>query len=183
MDAERSPKRQRFNSYSPASPAPPDTTAFVNPQTPPPSVRMSPSWQSQNSASHKRTYDQSIADDASIPTPPSTAGLLGQAGFRAIASDGGEDPESQNSATGQAPENRNDHRAVKAMGSEDTAMSDAPSVDAENRRTDHERHQAQGESSKAPVSHTKALYKISATRTYSPLKIGHANMPFPSSFA
>lgn len=162
MDAERSPKRQRFNSYSPASPAPPESSAFVNPQTPPPSVRMSPSWHSQTSASHKRTCDQSNSDDASIPTPPSTAGLLGQAGFRGSMGEAGE----ENLAAGVAHEGRAVSGGLTTGGMEDTAMADAPSVDAEHRRTDHERHQARSGASGASLNHAKTLYKISTTRKY-----------------
>jgi hypothetical protein len=172
MDAERSPKRQRFNSYSPASPAPPESSAFVNPQTPPPSVRMSPSWQSQTSASHKRTYDQSIADDASIPTPPSTAGLLGQAGFRSNMGEAGE----ENLAAAVAHDGRAVSVGVTMIRSEDTAMVDAPSVDAEHRRTDHERDQAHRDSSGASLTHTKTLYKISTARKY--LCLQHAMLNF-----
>ncbi|RMX96566.1 hypothetical protein D0868_11110 [Hortaea werneckii] len=85
-DGERSPKRQRLNSYSPASPnshlssappttktggAPPPPNSFVHqPQTPPPSVRMSPSWNSQHSA----------PSQSDLPSQQTSSGVSGESG-------------------------------------------------------------------------------------------------------
>ncbi|RMY28628.1 hypothetical protein D0865_15716, partial [Hortaea werneckii] len=99
-DGERSPKRQRLNSYSPASPnshlssappatktggAPPPPNSFVHqPQTPPPSVRMSPSWNSQHPA----------PSQSDLPSQQTSSGVSGEsggggAGGRSSTSSGG----------------------------------------------------------------------------------------------
>lgn len=136
-DDERSPKRQR-RSYSPASPAPPETKAFVHqPHTPPPSVHMSPSWQAQTS-SHQQ------GGSVTFPTPPSTAGFQSQQ--RGFGSEGGAEsgqhtpaPESE-----QRRDNEGDAEMVdrQASGESEGDVSMASAVtaeDAEHRRTDHER--------------------------------------------
>ncbi|KAI7220735.1 hypothetical protein KC333_g2133 [Hortaea werneckii] len=99
-DGERSPKRQRLNCYSPASPnshlssapattktggAPPPPNSFVHqPQTPPPSVRMSPSWNSQHS----------VPSQSEPPSQQTSSGISGEsgggaAGERSSSSSGG----------------------------------------------------------------------------------------------
>ncbi|KAK3651207.1 hypothetical protein LTR56_002065 [Elasticomyces elasticus] len=140
-DGERSPKRQR-RSYSPPSPALPETKGFVHhvPQTPPPSVHMSPSWQAQTS-----TLQQ--VNSVPFPTPPSTTGLFSQQ--RGAGSEGGESGQHTPATIGE--EHREEDRDTEMVdvqksghgeGEGDVSMVSAPAaeVDAEHRRTDHERH-------------------------------------------
>ncbi|TKA74695.1 hypothetical protein B0A55_05088 [Friedmanniomyces simplex] len=140
-DGERSPKRQR-RSYSPPSPALPETKPFVHqPQTPPPSVHMSPSWQAQTS-----TLQQ--VGSVPFPTPPSTTGCFSQQ--RGAGSDGGESGQHTPATAG---EDRQDEEGDAEMpdvqhngegeGEGDVSMVSAPAVeaDAEHRRTDHERQE------------------------------------------
>ena len=151
-DGERSPKRQRLESYSPASPPVPETKAFVHqPHTPPPSVRMSPSCQSQHS-----TFEQKRSGPSSgaILTPPSTAGLNGQ----------------QRSFGGEEGAEGGSHTPDRKDGEGDTEMQDTQddgagegdvsmvSADAEHRRTDHER-QGDGQDTLADLPPAPRLYK------------------------
>lgn len=137
---ERSPKRQR-GSYSPASPTYQisglETTPFVNPfvnqtpQTPPPSVRMSPSWDTQQLPSQ--------AAHTTFPTPPSTAGLLSQM----RESFGSTDAENMNIPAHHTPAQETEHK-VDSDGDiqmEQTGNTELghTAADIEHRRSDHDR--------------------------------------------
>jgi len=139
-DGERSPKRQR-RSYSPPSPALPETKPFVHqPETPPPSVHMSPSWQTQTS-----TLQQ--VGGAPFPTPPSTTGFFSQ--HRGAGSEGGESGQ-QTPAT--AYEGHRDDEGDAEMADaqqsgeaeDDVSMLSAPAAEADSghRRTDHDRQES-----------------------------------------
>ncbi|KAI6865351.1 hypothetical protein KC323_g4382 [Hortaea werneckii] len=170
-DGERSPKRQRLNSYSPASPhshlssvppttktggAPPQPNSFVHqPQTPPPSVRMSPSWNSQHSApSQSDSSSQQTGSGVSgesgagvaggrsssssggpgsvtFPTPPSTVGLGTAAGAPRSVDGEGKGMESE----GETPSFSRESM-VGGNGNDDVEMEGT----AQYRPTDHDRH-------------------------------------------
>ncbi|KAF2771782.1 Rox3-domain-containing protein [Teratosphaeria nubilosa] len=146
-EGERPPKRQRLDSYSPASPAS-ETKSFVgHPRTPPPSVHMSPSWQSQS-------FEQrSAPGSVTFPTPPSTSGL-GQP--RSV---GGEDGAESRSQTPAA-----DSQDQGQHGEQDEEMTDAKDdrivEDAEHRRTDHERRDEESMDIVPDLPPAPRLYKL-----------------------
>ncbi|KJX95417.1 hypothetical protein TI39_contig4114g00003 [Zymoseptoria brevis] len=157
-DGERSPKRQRLESYSPASPQPTvDTRHFVPPQTPPPSVRMSPSWTAQTLPAQPTGSGTSTT----FPTPPSTAGYLGHMAGRGAGSEGGGESGHQTPAGEDEGYARRDHDGDAEMTDRPESGNDGvSSVDAEHRRTDHEREGAGGDIT-APVPGAGVLYKLS----------------------
>nr|POE47589.1 mediator of rna polymerase ii transcription subunit 19 [Quercus suber] len=135
---ERSPKRQRLNSYSPA-PSPERKASLVEqcqhhlsfPQTPPPSVHMSPSWTAQSlttSASHEQ--HQVANGGSSFPTPPNTAGFLSQNGMMDRNMENEHGGASQN-ITGSFQSDEGDVH-MHELGAEEKGF-------AQHRRTDHER--------------------------------------------
>lgn len=157
--AERSPKRQR-RSYS-ASPPPALSDSKASgqpPQTPPPSVHMSPSWNSQSIPT---------TGSATFPTPQSQH-TMGDNG-----SDRGTESEHQTPMA--------DHESVPPQrkgGDEDEEMQEAHNTehqpglttaeeDTEHRRTDHER---QGASSDVLTNHPRPpvprLYTMAAQRKF-----------------
>ncbi|KAF2484315.1 Rox3 mediator complex subunit-domain-containing protein [Neohortaea acidophila] len=134
-----SPKRQR-RSYSPDSPSlPSETKASATspqpPQTPPPSVHMSPEAQAQQLPGlgllgAAGSNAGSTAGSVTFPTPPSTAGLHSQIMARGASSEGISDSD------GQAP------RAtiqIDSTDARDVPMAGTDESDAEHRRSDHER--------------------------------------------
>jgi hypothetical protein len=140
---ERSPKRQR-RSYSPPSPA--AKLSFVaehpQPHTPPPSVHMSPSWNSQTSSLQN--------GGVTFPTPPSTSGYQGHMTGRGPSSDGGVE-----SGKGTPT----DGGEVRKDGDGDVSM--VGEVDAENRRSNHERS-----SDATPAVALPGLFKLFTKRKY-----------------
>ncbi|KAK3686987.1 hypothetical protein LTR37_019289 [Vermiconidia calcicola] len=179
---ERSPKRQR-RSYSPASPpAETQTKAGIvqQPQTPPPSVRMSPSWTSQ---------PQQGSRNGGVPTPPSTAGFQSQVMVRGASSEGGGvDSEMQTSNGGSVKrsedgdgdeEMRDTPRGGDVEGDMDGDVSMAEE-DAEHRRSDHEREEGEEAGSIAPLPDAgqNALYKLSTQPIPPPAPTITANL-FP----
>ncbi|KXT04319.1 hypothetical protein AC578_7979 [Pseudocercospora eumusae] len=137
-DSERSPKRQRLNSYSPASTGCPSPKRqrteqpFI--QTPPPSVRMSPSWQSQS---------QQIlhhSGGSNFPSPPSTAG------YQNRMAEGGGDSGRQTPASQDDSELRRDVDGDAVMRDQrEGTDADIHMADPEHRRSDHERLGGSGE--------------------------------------
>lgn len=165
-DGERSPKRQRRESYSPASPPlAPETKAFVHPQTPPPSVHMSPTWTSQPFTTEQKGGPGSVT----FPTPPSTAGFPGQPkGFG--GEDGGESgqhtpaPESEHRRDGDGDAEMQDRQDDGASAAEGDVSMAGVADDAEHRRTDHERQE--GEDGLADLPPAPRLYKLRTERKY-----------------
>ncbi|KAK5120599.1 hypothetical protein LTR85_006255 [Meristemomyces frigidus] len=167
-DGERSPKRQRLESYSPASPPIAETkAAFVHhPQTPPPSVHMSPSWQAQSQAAEQQSGPGSVT----FPTPPSTAGFPGQQRSFGGAEDGAESgqhtpaPESEQRKDGDADAEMQDRpddgpaQSTVKPADGDVNM-EGVAEDAEHRRTDHERQQGQHTAPHMPPPAPR-LYKL-----------------------
>ncbi|KAK3672293.1 hypothetical protein LTR78_007833 [Recurvomyces mirabilis] len=147
-DGERSPKRQR-RSYSPASPALPETKqSFVQPpHTPPPSVHsasMSPAWQPQHVS-----QQQQNGGGVTFPTPPSTAGLQSQ--VHGSRSEEGMESGQYTPATDSDPRRDGDGDAEMVDGDEvevgDVSMASITvEQDAGHRRTDHEREDTVGDS-------------------------------------
>ena len=142
----RSPKRQRLGSYSPASPPIVPDPKHAQPHTPPPSVRMSPSWSQQG-----QTLPGLGMQD---PTPPNTA-TTQSFQSQALSNGGSSVPESeqetQMSVTVVGDAEMRDHG--------DGEGNDVKMDDADNRRTDHERKdEAVG----------GVLYKLSTDRKYPP---------------
>jgi len=146
---ERSPKRQRLSSYSPQSASTPTDTKppFVqHPHTPPPSVHMSPSWQSQPLPGLGMASMN--GGGVNFPTPHSPA-----PGYQAqsVTSEGGSAQQ-----TPAAEGERQDAEMMDSSGDGDVSMADD---DNGHRRTDHERQADVG-----PVP----LYKLGITRKYCP---------------
>lgn len=162
---ERSPKRQRLNDpYSPASPPPPSDTkhGFVPPQTPPPSERMSPSWQAQSNLTH-----QQPTSGSNFPTPPSTAGYQGHMAGRAGGSEAGGESERQTPATEDGSEVRRDSDGDAEMTDrQNRTAKDVAMVDAEHRRTDHERKKGAQDMSVSSIPGALPIYKLSTSRKY-----------------
>lgn len=161
-DGERSPKRQRLESYSPASPPlNPDTKAFVPPNTPPPSVRMSPSWQSQSA---QNTHQQ--GGSGTFPTPPSTSGFHGHAAGRGAGSETGGDSGRQTPVTDADGEVRKDSDGdAEMMDRQDGGEGVGLVGDAEHRKTNHERL-ADADATSSSALGAQPLYKLSTTRKY-----------------
>ncbi|KAK4506583.1 hypothetical protein PRZ48_000315 [Zasmidium cellare] len=152
-DGERSPKRQRLESYSPASPPlNPDTKAFIPPNTPPPSVRMSPSWQAQSSQNNHHQ-----GNSTTFPTPPSTSGFHGHSAGRGAGSEAGGESGRQTPVTDADGEARKDSDGDMEMAD----RHDGGDRDAEHRRTDHERMRNADAASSLSVA--QPLYKLSTT--------------------
>lgn len=168
-DGERSPKRQRLDSYSPASPppVPSDTKAFLPPHTPPPSVRMSPSWQSQ-----QQQQQQSVTTGA-FPTPPSTSGFHGTAAGHGSDPEAHErrlsNPQSPSSDTekNQAHDGERDEDAEMTDLRQASVSADVAMADAGHRRTDHEREAIVTGPSTSSLPPAHSLYKVSTIRKYS----------------
>lgn len=154
---ERSPKRQRLSSYSPAS-TPTDTKTtpgvFVqHPQTPPPSVHMSPSWHStQQLPGLGMAGGSNPSGGVNFPTPPSPA-----QGQSVTQSEGGS---AQQTPAGES------ERQDAEMG--DVSMADGD--DSGHRRTDHEREGAEAEveaaDSVSSLPGPVPLYKLGIQRKY-----------------
>ncbi|KAK5132932.1 hypothetical protein LTR08_008380 [Meristemomyces frigidus] len=169
-DGERSPKRQRLESYSPASPPVPETKPFVHqPHTPPPSVHMSPEWQSQALTAEQRGGPGSVT----LPTPPSTAGFLSQqkpfSGDEAakhaqqtLASESG-----HKDGDGDAEMVNGDGSGATVAVNDDVSMTGMAAADAEHRRTDHERHAAPHTTPDMPPPPAPRLYML-RTETIAP---------------
>lgn len=165
FDGERSPKRQRLESYSPASPPViADTKAFVpqQPQTPPPSVRMSPSWQAQTQTTEARSGPSSVT----FPTPPSTAGFV--SGQQKSSVGGAEGAGSEQHTPSEQPRDGDgdaemSDRRDEAAGEGDVSMTGVTS-DVERRRNRHvgEEVDAVPDPPPAPL-----LYSSPAERKYS----------------
>lgn len=164
-DGERSPKRQRLESYSPASPPlVAEKSSFVPPQTPPPSVHMSlsPSWQGQSVSNNHQAQTS-----GTFPTPPSTAGFQNHMAGRGAGSETGGESERQTPASeyesatrkhGDGDADMTDRRPVDGE-------EDLPMADAEHRRTDHERQGGNGDLKSADQP-ALGLFKLSTTRKY-----------------
>lgn len=156
---ERSPKRQRLSSYSPAqSPEPKASSSELPhqghsfPQTPPPSVHMSPSWAIQNLPTS--------ACLGSFPTPPSTAGLQGP--HVMAERTGGSEGDALSVIQTPAAE---DEGEFKRDGDGDAEMQEGTEGgNVEHRRTDHERHTILSPS--LPVSAVPKLYKLLSERKF-----------------
>lgn len=163
-DGERSPKRQRLDSYSPASPPPvPEIKPFVQPpQTPPPSVHMSPSWQSQTSAADHRST--SGPGSVTSPTPSSTPGLAG--GQR--VSGGEEGAESTSHTPGMESEGRKsgDGDAQMADMEAEPARAEGMIDDVEHRRSDHERGERESADAVQDLPPAPRLYKLHTEREF-----------------
>lgn len=154
---ERSPKRQRLSSYSPASTpteTKPDTTPFVqHPNTPPPSVHMSPSWPSQ-------PLPGLSGGGVNFPTPPSPAAgyqSQGHSMAQSVGSEGGSARQTP-AAEGERPDvEMREEKAGGGDGSGDVRMEDG-----EHRRSDHER--TEGEDAVAPLPSAVGLLKVPSER-------------------
>jgi len=146
---ERSPKRQRLEGYSPASPLPTfDTKSFIPPQTPPPSVRMSPSWTTQSLTAGQQQQQQQTGNASStggggggtsgttFPTPPSTSGLHSH-----MTGYGGTDSARQTPLGDDEMDVRRDDDNRRQDRDGDAEMTGVQAVDTEHRRTDHEREE------------------------------------------
>ncbi|KAK4547286.1 hypothetical protein LTR36_000941 [Oleoguttula mirabilis] len=167
-DGERSPKRQRLGSYSPASPPIAETKGFVHPpQTPPPSVHMSPSWQSQAQTAEQQSGPGSVT----FPTPPSTAGFPGQQRSFGGAEDGAESGQhtpvlesepTKNGDTDAEMQDGGDDGPVDVAGSsvEGDVNMEGAAADAEHRRTDHERQEDPPTAPAPPPPQAPRLYKL-----------------------
>jgi len=186
-NSERSPKRQR-QSYSPASPAADTKTlssAFVQPpQTPPPSVRMSPSWQSQQAQANGAA---STSGSVTFPTPPSTAGFPSQAAALSVMGDtreGGED-HSRRQTPDHEGENEKKRKRDMEIGEDEGRTpykrhhgegehkQQDELVDAGYRRTDHERHvgaeedgDSKAQHEQGPAAPAPKIYKLCADRKF-----------------
>ncbi|CAK3995634.1 Mediator of RNA polymerase II transcription subunit 19 [Lecanosticta acicola] len=161
---ERSPKRQRLNDpYSPASPLPTaDTKAsFVSPQTPPPSVRMSPTWTAPSNSNQ-----QQPTSGSHFPTPPSTAGYQGHMAGRGASSDAGGESGRQTPMTEDGSEMRKDGDGDAEMADRQGRVAKVVTmVDAEHRRTDHERQEKGALDSGMPSTPgAQRIYKLSTSR-------------------
>nr|POE71393.1 hypothetical protein CFP56_62488 [Quercus suber] len=142
---ERSPKRQRLNSYSPvpspdrkASPTEQSQQTLGFPETPPPSVHMSPSWTVQSLPTPVTHEQHQVANGlSSFPTPPNTAGFAGHnAGM-----DRNVESESEVASVQETPST--DVVESFQKGDEDAEMHDREEGEvefAQHRRTDHERN-------------------------------------------
>jgi len=162
-DGERSPKRQRLDSYSPASPPPaPETKAFVQPQTPPPSVHMSPSWQSQTSAADRRSTSR--PGSVASPTPLSTAGLVG--GQRGSGVEEGAESMSHTPRTEAEARRDVEVGAQMTDGGTRAAGSDMSMEDAEHRRSDHERGGRENAGVVQDLPPAPRLYKLRTEREF-----------------
>lgn len=157
---ERSPKRQRLEgSYSPASPLPTfDTKPFIPPQTPPPSVRMSPSWTAQSLTTGQQQQagngNGGNGSGMTFPTPPSTSGIQSH-----MTGHSGTDSARQTPARDDDVEMRGDDGHGRRDGDGDAEMTDGP-VEAEHRRTDHER---QGEGRDGKTASAASLTASTST--------------------
>lgn len=162
LDGERSPKRQRLESYSPASPPlNADTKAFIPPNTPPPSVRMSPSWQAQSAQNQNQQ-----GASGTFPTPPSTSGFHSHAAGRGAGSEGGGDSGRQTPLTDAESEQRKDSDGDAEMTDRlEGSEGDVSMADAEHRDTNHERKGSTDAASSSTPS-AQPLYKLSTTRKY-----------------
>lgn len=157
---ERSPKRQRLSSYSPASTpteTKPDTTPFVqHPNTPPPSVHMSPSWPSQPLPG----LSGGGGGGVNFPTPPSpAAGYQSQAQSiaQSLGSEGGSARQTP-AADGETSDvEMREEKAGSGDGDVDVRMDDG-----EHRRSDHER--TEGEDAVAPLPSAVGLLKLPSER-------------------
>ena len=167
LDGERSPKRQRLESYSPASPRPTadPTKGFIpNYSTPPPSVRMSPSWTAQS----QTMQQQQSAGGSNFPSPPSTAGFQNRMS--------GRDGEASGDSAHPTPASQDDGE-VRKDGDGDSEMverqdgeSGSGSTSAgggEHRRSDHERQGGHSEIAITSSSAAAQIYKLPTTRKYS----------------
>lgn len=171
-DGEPSPKRQRLESYSPASPPVlAETKGFVQqPQTPPPSVHMSPSWQAQAHPAEQQSGPGSVT----FPTPPSTSGFLGGQRSFGGAEEGAESGQHTPAPEGEVKNDGDMDAEMRDSGHEGSAVLPADgdvsmegvADDAEHRRTDHERQGGQEDSMPAtmPPPPAPRLYKLCTQR-------------------
>ena len=176
---ERSPKRQR-RSYSPASPpeATQEQKSFVRqPQTPPPSVHMSPSWQSQQLPGLIYAGNGPVT----FPTPPSTAGLQSQILGIGTSSEGrggidsgdetpAHESEVLGSTRGEGERDVHMSEPQPVLEEGDVLMTD-DGTDAEHRRSNHERQEV--EDTASVLSGARVLYKLQTERKYSQSMSAH----------
>jgi hypothetical protein len=167
-DGERSPKRPRLEGYSPASPPLTlETKPFVaQPQTPPPSVHMSPSWQAQSLATEQRTSSGGPGS-VTFPTPPSTSSFPVGPGRTLSGEEGAES--ASHTPTADAEQRRDgdgdgDGDAEMGDGSEAVAEAGRTSEDAEHRRTDHERNDDEAMDTLPDLPPAPLLYKLRTER-------------------
>ncbi|KAF2214778.1 hypothetical protein CERZMDRAFT_82700 [Cercospora zeae-maydis SCOH1-5] len=154
-DGERSPKRQRLDSYSPASPRPtvePTKTFVPNYSTPPPSVRMSPSWNAQSQTSQQLHHQPG---GINFPSPPSTAGFQTRMANR----------DSEHSDSGHQTPASQDDGDVRKDGDGDLEMTDRREHGGDgHRRSDHERHGGEGyDAATSSPGVVPQLYRIRTT--------------------
>lgn len=162
---ERSPKRQRLSSYSPAStPTETKSTPFVqHPNTPPPSVHMSPSWNSQSlpGLGMVGTGGNGSGGGVNFPTPPSpAAGYHSQSVAQSMGSEGG----SARQTPAAEAERQDVDMAEGETGDGDGDVSMAE--DGEHRRTDHER--TEGEDTVPPLPAAVGLSYLPTQRKFCP---------------
>lgn len=163
---ERSPKRQRLSSYSPAStPTETKSTPFVqHPNTPPPSVHMSPSWQSTQPLPGLGMAGSGNGGGVNFPTPPSpAAGYHSQSVAQSVGSEG-ESGRQTPTAEGDRHDTDMAEGTTKAGGDGDGDVSMAE--DGEHRRSDHERNE--GEDTVPPLPSAVALSYLPTQRKSCP---------------
>lgn len=154
---ERSPKRQRRDPYSPESPgiaaaaAAPNQSENAQPQTPPPSVRMSPSWSQQG----QQTLPGLGMQGQTSPNAGTGTGTSQSFQSQALSNGGSGAGEGEQQTQTQTPATTVGDAETRDSGG-DTQMTDA-SADADNRRTDHERKEGCG---------SGVLYKLFTERKY-----------------
>ncbi|CAK1355923.1 Mediator of RNA polymerase II transcription subunit 19 [Cercospora beticola] len=153
-DGERSPKRQRLDSYSPASPRPtaePTKTFVPNYSTPPPSVRMSPSWTAQSQTSQQLQHQPG---GSNFPSPPSTAGFQNRMANR----------DSEHGGSGHHTPASQDDGDIRKDGDGDSEMTDRRENPGDgHRRSDHERQRGEGHD--AATSSSNAVPQLYRIRT------------------
>ena len=146
---ERSPKRQRLDSYSPASPPiaadPKQHSEHAQPHTPPPSVRMSPSWSQQG---------QTLPGLGSPPNTASSQSFQSQALSNGGSSMAEGEQQTQTPATIVEDAEMRDAGGSEGQG---VSVEDAESRPTDHERTDHERKDEAGRG---------VLYKLSTERKY-----------------
>jgi hypothetical protein len=142
----RSPKRQRLDSYSPASPPiiadPLKHSENSQPQTPPPSVRMSPSWSQPG---------QMLPGLGMQGQTSPNAGATQSFQSQPLSNGGSSTAEGEQQTQTETPATTVGDAEMRDSGG-DTQM-----TDADNRRTDHERKEGSGGG---------VLYKVFTERKY-----------------
>ena len=162
---ERSPKRQRLSSYSPAStPTETKSTPFVqHPNTPPPSVHMSPSWQSQPLPGLGMAGNGSVGG-VNFPTPPSPAGgYQSQSVAQSVGSEGGSARQTPAAEGERHDMQMGEGGAGGGNGDGDVSMVE----DDEHRRSDHERTE-EGDDTVPPLPSTIGLFYLPSECKFCP---------------